>query len=239
MNSGAETPFDIAAYLNQPIGKLCEALALIPHNGAAVASAIPLLNDTCIHLLRAGRLEDLLDTAEAIFSFLDREGASKKEWLSENPMAITQWETFGKLMLEAARKRDIAAIPAVLRSNGGYGEAILGLLARGPLGDDALARRFDLSPREFRNCLNDLWECDLIKCQARETDHADEDAAVSLGRGGLIQVFTLRHLGPMMVELGWAGRDYLLSRHGIAANDAQYEMEPAAVCRTGLPSPRK
>jgi DNA-binding MarR family transcriptional regulator len=163
------------------VADLLGALQVHLEDPSALDAAGELLEDRVIHLLREGSLEEIGEEVTSLLRFL--EGGPGAAWAKTAPERHGAWTTLGRLLAEAAEKRDEGAIQTVLRSHKGKGRQVLEILARRgqPTPRGEILRELGIEESHLSHLLYDLEQADLIR-RSRE------------GR-------------EVMVALDWAGRD--------------------------------
>ncbi len=163
---------------SQEIGLLVEHAA-VEAEPATLKVATALLFDRALLLLREGSRQEILDEALAVSRGISGEAGSALQ--KKNPEAFGAWSALDKLLGEAVRRSDRAAVPSLLR--GTHGPAVLELLAAEgrALPRAVIRKRLDLGEAHLSHLLRDLEEANLI---LRYRPKGSKEVFVELGPAG-------------------------------------------------------
>lgn len=163
---------------SQEIGGLVERAAM-EAEPTTLKVATALLFDRALLLLREGSRQEILDEALAVSRGISGEAGSALK--KKNLEAFGAWSALDKLLGEAVRRSDRAAVPSLLR--GTLGPAVLELLAGEgrALPRAVIRKRLNLGEAHLSHLLRDLEEADLI---LRYRAEKSKEVFVELGRVG-------------------------------------------------------
>ncbi|HEX3131886.1 MAG TPA: winged helix DNA-binding protein [Thermoanaerobaculia bacterium] len=163
---------------SQEIGRLVERAAM-EADPTTLKVATALLFDRALLLLREGSRQEILDEALAVSRGISYEAGSALR--KTNPETFGAWSALDKLLGEAARRSDRAAVPSLLR--GTHGPAVLELLAGEgrALPRAVIRKRLDLGEAHLSHLLRDLEEANLI---VRYRPEKSKEVFVELGPAG-------------------------------------------------------
>ena len=149
-------------------------------NEATLASLTGLLVDRALNFVREGSRDDLLEEALAVSGGIS--GDAGDALRERDPETFGAWSALDRLLAEAGRRSDPAAVKSILLS--GRGKEILELLAtekHRPVPRAEIRQRLNLGEAQLSHLLRDLEEADLI---LRYREEGNREVLVELGRVG-------------------------------------------------------
>ena len=140
-----------------------------------------LLLDRALRFLREGSREEILDESLALSGGIS--GAAGRSLRQRAPETFGAWTALDQLLAEAGRRSDRAAVPALLRSTRGHGQAILEVLAGEghAVARAEIRQRLSLGEAHLSHLLRDLEEADLI---VRHRPAGSKEVVLDLGPVG-------------------------------------------------------